>query len=449
MQKLSLSASALSLALLTLSGCDSSNASETQNEEIRPSGVREREIPKVRVADVERREMIQELETTSVLESEREIQVFPRMSGIVTEVLAEEADRVKADQVLARMDDRDEILAVRDAEVAMAERENEANVAKLAVEEAQGLLESARFTTAQRERDYDRNRKLFEESETKPLSAQELETSRLELDRARGDEKQAEVTWRRRQLEEQASAIAAERAKVTYERAKLSLAFTTILAPFDGIVAERMVRVGDTAGSTQASYVLTDPDAIRAVFFRPQEELALFAMDQGADDFTKLRFRATTEALPDHEFRGSIERISPTINAESGQFRVTASFDPPQDGGPVLLPGMLVRMHIVTDRHAEALVVPKRALRREGERRYVLAAEPASEDEDGEFVLREVDVDEGFSNDDFVEVLPKDELLVGTPVVVVGGRDLAQDDPVDIDHRNGGGDEVDGDESGS
>ena len=420
-----------------LAGCGPSNASESPQGEEAPTGVREREIPKVRVAAVERRGMTQELETTSVLESDNEIQVVPRMAGVVTEVVAEEGDRVSAGDVLARMDDRDERLAVRDAEVALQEAENSANVAHLAVEEAKALWDSAKLSFAQRQRDYDRNRKLFEESETKPLSAQELESSRLELDRALGDERQAEVTWKRRQLEAQAAEITAGRAKVTLERAELALVHCEVLAPIDGVVAERMVRSGNSVGTAEPAYVLTDPTTLRSVFFRPQEELELFAGPNG-DAPGSLVFRATTEAYPDHEFEGVIERISPTINAESGQFRVTARMqsEDASGSGPRLLPGMLVRMRIETDRHADALVVPKRALRREGEKRYVLAVEPAAADDDGEYVLREVVVDEGFSDDDFVEVFPAPEdgpLEVGTQVLVVGGRDLTEGDPVALD----------------
>lgn len=426
-----------------LQGCGPSNASE--HAEGQPTGARQREIPTVRVAPVERREMLQVLETTSVLESEREIQVFPRMSGVVVEVLAEEGERVLAGQVLARLDDADVVLGVRDAEVALSERENDAQIAELAIEEAKGLLESIRLATAQRERDYNRNVQLFEESETKPLSRQEIEASRLELDRARGDEVQAEVTWRRRQAEQAAAQTAVARARVTLERARLLLDHTRVLAPFEGVVAERTVRLGDTVGSQQPSFVLTDPLAIRAIFFRPQEELGLFTRSD-ADGLERLGFRATTEAFPGREFSGDIERISPTIDEESGQFRVTARLHAPEDGGPALLPGMLVRMRIVTDRHPEALVVPKRALRREGDRRFVLVALPAGagaevgsqaetrEGAAGEYLVGEVDVREGFADEESVEVLPgAHELGVGTLVIVVGGRDLAPGDPVGVD----------------
>ena len=49
---------------------------------------------------------------------------------------------------------------------------------------------------------------------------------------------------------------------------------------------------------------------------------------------------------------------------------------------------MLVRIEIVTDRHPNALVVPKRALRWEGERSYLLAVDASG-------TLRRVDVRDG------------------------------------------------------
>jgi len=115
--------------------------------------------------------------------------------------------------------------------------------------------------------------------------------------------------------------------------------------------------------------------------------------------------------------RGWIERVSPTVDPASGNFRVTARLEtgePPDR----LLPGMLVRLDIVTERHPDSLVVPKRAIRREGDRGVIFLVEGG--------VAREVEVEEGFTAGDYVEVLPLGEatLAEGAEVVVVGNRDL-------------------------
>jgi multidrug efflux pump subunit AcrA (membrane-fusion protein) len=79
---------------------------------------------------------------------------------------------------------------------------------------------------------------------------------------------------------------------------------------------------------------------------------------------------------------------------------------------------MLVRLAIITDRHPSALVVPKRALRREGDSSFVFIVEDGSAERH--------EVREGFSTDEDVEILPvrEDVLDAGMAVVVAGNRDL-------------------------
>ena len=82
-----------------------------------------------------------------------------------------------------------------------------------------------------------------------------------------------------------------------------------------------------------------------------------------------------------------------------------------------LLPGMLVRVEVVVERHPQALVVPKRALRREGEETLVYIMESGK--------ARRIKVREGFADDEHVEVLPQGhEVPAGTRVIVVGNREL-------------------------
>ncbi|MCA9001333.1 MAG: hypothetical protein KDB61_05385, partial [Planctomycetes bacterium] len=99
---------------------------------------------------------------------------------------------------------------------------------------------------------------------------------------------------------------------------------------------------------------------------------------------------------------------------------VTIALEQPaaDDARPPLLPGMMVRLFIITERHPEALVVQKRALRREGDRRHIFVVR--------EGVAQRVNVEEGLLGELDVEIFPPDgsDLVVGDQVVVVGGRDL-------------------------
>ncbi len=453
--RLPLAAAVGSVVLLACAPPDAGQALPGQE-----GGVQARELPSVRVAPVTRREMLRVLETTSKLDSEREIEIVPRIGGVVLSLQAEEGDSVAQGDVLATLEDVEQSLEVKDAEVALQETENALDKLRLAVREAEASVERARITLEQSGRDYERNQRLFQsETKTSALSQSALEASKLALDIATADRADADLARERGELELAAGETAVERARITLERARLTLTYTRITTPFAGVVAQRNVKVGESVGPSTAAFVLTDVSTLRAIFSRPQEELALFAplhAGGSANGDGRLTISATADAYPGRTFSGWVERVSPTIDAASGQFRVTARLECTQEGGRIrLLPGMLVRLSIITDRHPEALVLPKRALEREGERRYVLVADAAPEGEPSAddagsgamspgssstgpaSIVRRVEVLEGFSEAEFLEVTPRDgsRLEVGDRVIVVGGRDLAPGDRVVVDEE--------------
>lgn len=392
-------------------------------------GVQQRELATVRVATVGTRNMARTLETTSKLESEREIAIVPRVGGVVLAIHAEEGDVVAQGAELATIDSTEQTLAVQDSEVAWSESKNALERLRLAVREAEARGQRTQTALDQAGRDYERNQKLFAgEKVASALSQSALEASKLARDNAQSDRQDAELLLERSKLELKAGETAVERARITLEKARLALTWTHVTAPFAGVVARRSVRVGDAVGASTTVFVLTDIETLRCVFSRPQEELELFArVGQGQTD-ERLAIEATADAYPGRTFSGWIERVSPTIDAQSGQFRVTGRLEGVQEGGRVrLLPGMLVRLAIVTERHEDALVVPKRAIEREGERRYVLLVR------DGK--VARVEVEEAFGDDEYIEVAPGGAatLALGEQVIVVGGRDLSEGESVLVD----------------
>ena len=428
----------IALALSVAAGATGACGRPTEGAaEKKLDGVKERQATRVLVAPVEQREMVLKLETTTRIESENQISVFPRAGGVVMEILAEEGDPVTEGQALARLDDREARIDVNDAETALHEAISNQPKLKLAVREAEARMESMRLAYESAERDHERNLSIAEGKGDQPglLSKKDLDASRLARDQARGDHEQAKIAFERAQIDEEAGEAAVQRAKHTLNRARLTLSYMEITSPIHGVVAERSVRVGDTVGSTAAAFVVTDPLDLKTVFLRPQRELRMFQMahgDAGTNGHSggahpDQEIAVHAEALPGQVFRGMIERVSPTIDPTSGNFRVTARMldvdqSPP---GARLLPGMLVRLEIVTERHPDALTVPKRAIRREGDRALIFVAR------DG--VARSLEVEEGFADDDTVEVLPVDgELAPGELVVVVGNRDLEDGERLDL-----------------
>ena len=388
------------------------------------------ELPRVRVRPVEMREMVQRLSTTTVVRSERQVQVLPQANGVVLETLAEEGDRVAAGAVLAKLDARDAGAAVREAQVALREAENGVTQARIALREAESSIVTLELTAVQAKRNFERN------ENTGLISVQELDTLRLAHETAERDLVAAGLNVERREHDLHAAETSVERSAVLLERAELALSHTEVRAPFAGRIAERLVSAGDTVSAATPLYVLVDIDDLVAILHRPQRELALFLgrdLSNGALPANAgkalppaaMDIRATAEALPGRVFPGELLRLSPAIDPESGSFRVTVRLRPDAHGVQ-LLPGMLVRLGLVTERRPDALVVPKRAVQREGDT-LVLWRVVAGR-------VERVPVLEGFTSDEDLEVIPApgSKLAVGDSIVVVGNRDLEEGDEVDV-----------------
>jgi membrane fusion protein (multidrug efflux system) len=283
-----------------------------------------------------------------------------------------------------------------------------------------------RLAMEQKLREYERNAKA-----AGVISEQVLDQLRLVRDTAKSDYESAKLAEERAQADVRAAKTSQEKAGLALMRAQLDLSYTDIVAPFAGVIAQRSVRVGDQVGPATQAFVLTDIENLRAVFYRPQRELALFLpVGNTQDTLGAIEIRASAEALPGVQFRGRIQRVSPSIDAQSGNFRVTVRLEPAteKDAAHMLLPGMLIKLSIVTDRHPSALVVPKRALRREGEANLVFIVREGR--------ARRVEVEEGYSGDDDVEILPQGGLTIaaGESVVVVGNRELEDGAEVELEN---------------
>lgn len=386
----------------------------------------------VKTAPLERREMVRAISTTTPAESAREIEVFPRTTGIVTEIAVEEGDRVEKGDVLMQIDPRELESALEDARVTLREAKDALAALRLAVTEAEQNQTRAALTLEQSERELERK----EDVGVGVVSRNELDQLRLTVETNKADLEGLKIAKKRAETNEISQEIAIDRAEVQVGRAELDLSYATLTAPFDGVIALRTVRVGDLASNANAAFTLTDPDDVRAVVSRPQSELSFFRVAERASMVSNggasppaedLEITIEPEALPGYSYTGKILFISPTIDSASGQFRVTIGIDQPSDesGEPHVLPGMLLRVRIVTDRHPDALVVPKRALVRESDSFYVFVAEDDR--------ARRVQVREGFSDDLDVEVVPErsDALASGMDVIVVGNRDLADGDAIE------------------
>ncbi len=142
--------------------------------------------------------------------------------------------------------------------------------------------------------------------------------------------------------------------KAAHDLAKLNFEYAHVRATIDGVVSARNVKIGQTLSEGDAAFTVTNTHALVAYLDIPQTELRKFAVGQPAT--------LSVDSHPDHDFQAIVERISPTINMDTGTFRATMTIDNTQ---AELAPGMFGRFTIAWQTNNDALVVPESALVRE------------------------------------------------------------------------------------
>jgi membrane fusion protein (multidrug efflux system) len=111
-----------------------------------------------------------------------------------------------------------------------------------------------------------------------------------------------------------------------------------------------MVNLGDQVQINQELFEIIDFDSIVARVFVPEKHLAELR--------TGLPARISAQTAGGDRYSGRVKRIAPVVDPRSGTVKVTV--DVGDQAG--LRPGMYVDVDLVTATHADAVLVPKRAL---------------------------------------------------------------------------------------
>ena len=241
------------------------------------------------------------------VEAVRQATIGTQVSGRIVELPVKAGDAVRAGQVLARIDPR-----AADAAVAAGRSQ---------VAEAEANLANAR-------RAHERNVEL---------------AARKFVSQAAVD--QSEAAYK-------AALAQAEAVRANASSAVVQRDWTTIVAPYAGVVGETLAELGDMAVPGKGVVTVFDPRELRVVATVPQTTLARATLagaevELGANGGTLRPVRAT---------------VIPIADARSHTTRVRFDLPP----APGVLPGQYARVRLPVG-SVEAIAVPESALVRRGE----------------------------------------------------------------------------------
>jgi RND family efflux transporter MFP subunit len=167
-----------------------------------------------------------------------------------------------------------------------------------------------------------------------------------------------------------------QQAQANTQTAEINLGYTTVSAPFDGVVTARKVSIGELVGGDQPSELATivqlDPIWVWFNLSERDVQRVRHAMAEHgrtvADVVNKVSVEVGLQTDTGYPHAGVIDYVAPAVDQSTGTLQVRGIL---QNAKPVLLPGYFVRVRVPT-RPMQALLVPEVAVGSDQGGRYLL-----------------------------------------------------------------------------
>ncbi len=279
------------------------------------------------------------LNATGYVVAQRKAAIASKATGRLEWLGVTEGSRVKAGEIIARLDNRDVLAQAQSAEASVM-------AARAALDQA--LAEEWDAASSLK-----RNQDL--------VARGFVSQSALDSTKARADRAVAGVANAK-------AAIAV--AEANARNAQVAVDYTLIRAPFDGVILSKSANVGDmvtpfssAADSKGAVVNIADMETLEVEADVSESSLAKIRVGQPCE--------ITLDALPDTRFRGRIGRMVPTVDRAKATVMTKVQFDAID---PRILPDMSAKVsflsqEVTADQQQPLLAVSPDALATRGARR--------------------------------------------------------------------------------
>jgi membrane fusion protein (multidrug efflux system) len=274
----------------------------------------------VPITSVVQQDVRLESEYTGQTYGQSDIQLNPRVDGLIESLDFKEGNLVKKGQLLYTIDPLPY---------------------KAKVSGAEGTLAEAQAGLAKAKSDLDMIEPL---AKMNAVSQRELVA--------------AKATW-------EAAIAKIQAAQASLDNAKIELGYCRITAPIEGLIGISKVRVGDYVkpGPTSVLNTISDLGDVRVRFtISEQEYLRIFREVTKANSELKGAGRSISLQLGDgtlYPQTGQLNIVDREIDPTTGAMTLEASFPNPDK---LLRPGQYVKVLVVTDVRKNALLIPQRAV---------------------------------------------------------------------------------------
>lgn len=259
---------------------------------------------KVKVVSVEKRDLTAQVYGNGTVEAKVVVGVSSKITGRIVGLYADQGDRVKRGQLLAKLENDDFVHQEQQSEAGLNR-----STASLSVEQAN--FQKAKANLALAEKNAQRFKTLAEKNLVSKLEAEQYDTA-CQVDREEVARCQATIDAAR--MEQRAG-----RANLGFARSKV--ADTLIYAPQDGVIITRDLEKGATVTPGMSIFTLADP---RTVWVKANvDESLLKGVAVGKKTMITLR------SSPGEQLPGQVARLGHQSDRVTEELEVDVAFNEP------------------------------------------------------------------------------------------------------------------------
>jgi len=300
---------------------------------------------------VERGDIRSVLVETGIIKSQvgAVVKIGARATGRVDKMHVKVGDRVKAGQLIARIDDRETVKNIEQQKAALQITKNTLAQIKLTypekIREAEANFTYTRLAFARE----------------KALIQKEY-TTKDALEKAESQFQAAEATLKRLKDEfatqEKIIAATIRETRAQLEQQEIRLTYTRIYSPIPGIISDVTAQEGETivAGLQVANLVtVLDPTRLEMWIYIDETDIGRAKTDQ--------KVEYTVDTYPERTFSGTIEKINPQPVVKENIVYYLSTVEVSPNEARFLRPEMTTHVKIVTTEKTGVLTVPNAAIK--------------------------------------------------------------------------------------
>jgi RND family efflux transporter MFP subunit len=312
--------------------------------------------PDVDVANVSNQPWTIDYQASGTLEANNKVDLNTETPGTITRIAVKEGDVVHRGQILIRMKADKQLAQVQQSAAGIAVSQGSLVQQKADISQAEARIQSALSRMKLAKSELDRYERLYSEQF---VSQFELDQKRSSYDTASADYQEATqvLSSSRARYAQASSGLAQARSTYSYNMALANE--SVIRAPFEGVIGQKYVDLGDYVAPTEKLITVVDPSLFKIQFTVPERFLSQLQVGQPV--------KVSFEGLGNASFSGRVNFIDPVVDITAHTLTVKAILP----GTSKLRHGLFGTVNLALGTIQNALVIPEEAIVPQGEKTFV------------------------------------------------------------------------------